>query len=118
MAAGVRLAPHCPACGGTPLPELAEPPGLALCPRCGRLLRRSPLGLVVVGSTETELDRVKERIRARVAEQLGPDAGAVLLQKGLLDEAGADSLDVVELVMALEEELGIDLGPAIAGGSE
>lgn len=59
----------------------------------------------------TELDRVRERIRAQVAERLGPNAGAVLLQKGLLDDIGADSLDVVELVMALEEELGIDLDP-------
>lgn len=117
--------PRCPSCGSAPLPEFTEPPGLALCPRCGTLLQRTDRGLHPVGlSTEglsrlvqsrlreanPKLARIQERITARVAEHLGVDPSAVPPQYRLLDELGADSLDVVELVMAVEEEFGIDLG--------
>jgi acyl carrier protein len=45
-----------------------------------------------------------------VAEQLGVEPSAVPPQYRLVDDLGADSLDVVELVMAVEEEFGIELG--------
>jgi len=45
--------PQCPSCGSSPLPELSEPSGMALCLRCGSLLRRTDRGLHSVGlSTE------------------------------------------------------------------
>ena len=50
-------------------------------------------------------DRVKEII----VEQLGVDANAVTDEASFIDDLGADSLDTVELVMAFEEEFGIEI---------
>ena len=44
-----------------------------------------------------------------VAEQLQIDAEPVLPDASFMDDLGADSLDTVELIMALEEELGIEI---------
>jgi acyl carrier protein len=49
------------------------------------------------------------RIREIVAGQLGVDADQVVAEARILDDLGADSLDVVELVMALEEEFAIQV---------
>lgn len=50
-------------------------------------------------------DRVKEII----VDQLGVDEDKVTLEASFVDDLGADSLDVVELVMALEEEFEIEI---------
>jgi acyl carrier protein len=47
---------------------------------------------------------IVERVRKIVVEQLGVDEADVSLEAGFVDDLGADSLDTVELVMALEEE--------------
>ena len=47
---------------------------------------------------------VFERIRRVVAEQLGVDESEVVPTASFVDDLGADSLDLVELVMSLEEE--------------
>lgn len=52
-----------------------------------------------------DLDRLVEI----VAEQLQIDAGQVVPEASFMDDLGADSLDTVELIMALEEELGIEI---------
>ena len=44
-----------------------------------------------------------------IVEQLGVEGGSLVPEANLLDDLGADSLDVVELVMALEEEFGIEV---------
>lgn len=44
-----------------------------------------------------------------VAEQLQIDAEQVVPEASFMDDLGADSLDTVELIMALEEELGIEI---------
>jgi len=49
------------------------------------------------------------KIRTIVAGQLGVEATEVVPQASILDDLGADSLDVVELVMALEEEFDIEV---------
>lgn len=49
------------------------------------------------------------RIRAIVAEQLGVDPNEVTEDASILDDLGADSLDVVELVMAIEEAYDIEV---------
>ncbi len=49
------------------------------------------------------------RVNEIVAEQLGAEKDALVPEANLLDDLGADSLDVVELVMALEEEYGIEV---------
>ena len=51
------------------------------------------------------LDRVKKII----VEQLGVEANEVTPEASITDDLGADSLDQVELVMALETEFGIDI---------
>ena len=47
---------------------------------------------------------VEERVRKIVAEQLGVDESEAISTAGFVDDLGADSLDLVELVMSLEEE--------------
>jgi len=50
-----------------------------------------------------------ERIKQIVAEQLGVDEEQVTTAASFMDDLGADSLDTVELVMAFEEEFGIEI---------
>ena len=51
------------------------------------------------------IDKVKEII----VDQLGVDAEEVTMEAAFVDDLGADSLDVVELVMAVEEEFSIEI---------
>ena len=50
-----------------------------------------------------------ERVKEIVIEQLGVSADQVLPEAKFVDDLGADSLDTVELIMALEEEFGIEI---------
>ena len=50
------------------------------------------------------MEKVEERIKKIVAEQLGVNENEVKNGSSFVDDLGADSLDTVELVMALEEE--------------
>lgn len=50
-----------------------------------------------------------EKVREIVSEQLGVDVEEVTEEASFIDDLGADSLDTVELVMALEEEFGIEI---------
>ena len=52
---------------------------------------------------------VQERVKSIIVEQLGVDAEEVTLDASFTDDLGADSLDIVELVMAFEEEFGIEI---------
>jgi acyl carrier protein len=52
---------------------------------------------------------VEKRVREIVAEQLERDVNEVTNTASLIDDLGADSLDVVELVMKMEEEFGIEI---------
>jgi len=47
---------------------------------------------------------VFERVRKIIAEQLGVDEGEITPQTSFVDDLNADSLDLVELIMSLEEE--------------
>lgn len=49
------------------------------------------------------------RVMKVVAENLGVEADKMQLTSSFVDDLGADSLDTVELVMALEEEFGIEI---------
>ncbi len=49
------------------------------------------------------------KIREIVVEQLGVDPEEVKIESSFIDDLGADSLDTVELIMALEEEFGIEI---------
>ena len=52
---------------------------------------------------------VEERVKGIVAEQLSIGADEIKNESGFIDDLGADSLDTVELVMALEEEFDIEI---------
>lgn len=51
---------------------------------------------------------VEKRVKEIVADQLKKDAGEITDEARFIEDLGADSLDIVELVMAMEEEFGID----------
>ena len=52
---------------------------------------------------------IADKIKETVAEQLGVDGEKITPEATFVDDLGADSLDVVELVMALEEEFEIEI---------
>jgi acyl carrier protein len=52
---------------------------------------------------------VQERVKSIIVEQLGVDEEEVTLDASFTDDLGADSLDIVELVMAFEEEFGCEI---------
>lgn len=52
---------------------------------------------------------VEEKVKKIIIDQLGVDEAEVTAEAKFIDDLGADSLDTVELVMALEEEFGIEI---------
>lgn len=50
-----------------------------------------------------------EKMSEMIAEQLSCDAATITLETSFKDDLGADSLDLFELVMALEDEYGIEI---------
>ena len=52
---------------------------------------------------------MEEKIINLIAEKLGKEKGQITLKTNLIEDLGADSLDVVELVMTFEDEFGITL---------
>jgi len=52
---------------------------------------------------------IEDRVKQIIVEQLGVDEGEVTPTASFVDDLGADSLDIVELVMAFEEGFGIEI---------
>jgi acyl carrier protein len=52
---------------------------------------------------------VEERVKSIIVEQLGVDAEEVIPDASFVEDLGADSLDTVELIMAFEEEFGVEI---------
>jgi acyl carrier protein len=52
---------------------------------------------------------VEERVKSIIVEQLGVDAEEVTPDASFVEDLGADSLDTVELIMAFEEEFGVEI---------
>ncbi|MCS5620925.1 MAG: acyl carrier protein [Nitrospinaceae bacterium] len=52
---------------------------------------------------------VEEKVKEIIVDQLGVDEKQVIAEASFIDDLGADSLDTVELVMALEEEFDIEI---------
>ncbi|MBE6095366.1 MAG: acyl carrier protein [Schwartzia sp.] len=50
-----------------------------------------------------------DKVRDIVVEQLGVEADDVTIESTFIDDLGADSLDIVELIMAFEEEFSIEI---------
>ena len=55
------------------------------------------------------MSNVEERVKKIVVEHLSVEADKVAKEASFIDDLGADSLDTVELVMAFEEEFGIEI---------
>ena len=55
------------------------------------------------------MDNIEQRVRKIIAEQLGVNEAEIKNESSFVDDLGADSLDTVELVMALEDEFGIEI---------
>jgi acyl carrier protein len=58
---------------------------------------------------ETDMSDIADRVKKIVIEHLGVDAEKVTESASFIDDLGADSLDTVELVMAFEEEFGVEI---------
>ena len=52
---------------------------------------------------------VEDKVKEIIVDQLGVDENQVTTQASFIDDLGADSLDTVELVMALEEEFDVEI---------
>ena len=55
-----------------------------------------------------------DKVKAIVVEQLGVDEAEVTIDSTFIDDLGADSLDIVELIMAFEEEFNVDIPDDVA----
>ncbi|MFO1380706.1 MAG: acyl carrier protein [Chitinivorax sp.] len=55
------------------------------------------------------MENIEQRVKKIVAEQLGVNEAEVKNESSFVDDLGADSLDTVELVMALEEEFNLEI---------
>lgn len=66
-------------------------------------------GGLIMGS-----DEIFEKVKKIIVEQLGVAENTINTEASFLDDLGADSLDIVELIMALEEEFDIEIPDADA----
>lgn len=55
-----------------------------------------------------------DKVKAIVVEQLGVDEAEVIIDSTFIDDLGADSLDIVELIMAFEEEFNVEIPDDVA----
>jgi acyl carrier protein len=70
----------------------------------------APTGTQVKSKVEeTDMSDIAERVKKIVVDHLGVDADKVVEGASFIDDLGADSLDTVELVMAFEEEFGVEI---------
>jgi acyl carrier protein len=60
-------------------------------------------------ATGEKLKEITEKVKQIISEQLGVEEGEVTSSASFVDDLGADSLDTVELVMALEEHFDIEI---------
>ena len=52
---------------------------------------------------------IEDKVKSIIVSQLGVDAGSVIGKANFIDDLGADSLDIVELVMELETNFGVEI---------
>lgn len=59
---------------------------------------------------------IEDKVKKIIAEKLSVDMAEVVPQASFVDDLGADSLDLVELIMSMEEEFDIDISDEDAEG--
>lgn len=67
------------------------------------------LEIYIIPSTEGGEGMIFEKVKTIVAEQLGAEEDSITMESSFIDDLGADSLDIVELIMALEEEFDMEI---------
>jgi acyl carrier protein len=86
-----------------------EPPdtqGITKCRACGQ---GQKMGNSPERYEDLDMSDIADRVKKIVVEHLGVDEDKVVENASFIDDLGADSLDTVELVMAFEEEFGIEI---------
>lgn len=74
---------------------------------CSSVAKRKKLGgMVMVSLNEQE---IVGKVKKMVASQLGKSEDEISLESAFIEDLGADSLDLVELVMAMEDEFGLEI---------
>ena len=61
------------------------------------------------GELEISSEEIFEKVKKIIVEQLGVAETSITMEASFIDDLGADSLDIVELIMALEEEFDIEI---------
>ncbi len=54
-------------------------------------------------------EQIFDKVKEIIVDQLGVEEEEVTLESSFIEDLGADSLDIVELIMALEEEFGLEI---------
>ena len=54
-------------------------------------------------------EEIKQKVISLIAEQLGKSENEVTLDSQFIEDLGADSLDLVELIMSMEDEFGVEI---------
>jgi acyl carrier protein len=92
------------------------------------MFKNAVLALLVVGSSAFAPSPINsrmssalfsgaaEKVKEIIVEQLGVDADKVTPEASFIDDLGADSLDTVEMIMAIEEEFDCEIPEEEAGG--
>ena len=64
--------------------------------------------------TSLGADKYEDKVKEIIVEQLGVAETAVTMEASFIDDLGADSLDIVELIMALEEKYDTEIADEVA----
>jgi acyl carrier protein len=80
-----------------------------LCPDCPAAVGLTPARLIPTEQIFMAEKSIEEKVKDIIVEQLGVNPEQVTPQASFIDDLGADSLDIVELVMAFEEEFGVEV---------
>ena len=80
-----------------------------LCPGCPAAARTCPCATNTNRTNFMAEKPIEEKVKDIIVEQLGVNPEQVTPQASFIEDLGADSLDIVELVMAFEEEFGVEV---------
>ena len=80
-----------------------------LCPDCLAAAGRNSRAINTNQTDFMAEKSIEEKVKDIIVEQLGVNPEQVTSQASFIEDLGADSLDIVELVMALEEEFGVEV---------
>ncbi len=80
-----------------------------LCPDCPAAVGLNPRATNTNRTNFMAEKSIEEKVKDIIVEQLGVNPEQVTPQASFIEDLGADSLDIVELVMAFEEEFGVEV---------